>query len=180
MTSCVLEEVDSSESTARRAENIYQEQLRAGYQRVDQLFAVLLLLEWSAAVSFALVVTPYTWAGETRWVHLHVWSSIILGGAIVILPVALTFVRPAGSITRHAIAVAQALMSALLIDLTGGRIETHFHVFVSLAFLALYRDWTVLISASLVVAVDHIVRGIYWPISVYGILTASPWRWLEH
>ena len=46
--------------------------------------------------------------------------------------------------TRYTIATAQMLMSALLIHLTGGRIETHFHVFGSLAFLAFYRDWRVL------------------------------------
>ena len=34
------------------------------------------------------------------------------------------------------IAAAQMLIGALLIHLTGGRIETHFHVFGSLAFLA--------------------------------------------
>ena len=72
------------------------------------------------------------------------------------------------------------LMGALMIHLSGGRIEFHFHVFVSLAFLSLYRDWKVLITASAVVAVDHLLRGIYWPRSVYGILTSSPWRWLEH
>ena len=171
---------DVSDSTVRRAEQKFQEQLRTGYQQVDQLFAVLLLLEWSAAVSFAIMVTPYTWAGETRWVHLHVWSAIILGGVIVSLPVAATLLRPAAAITRHSVAIGQALMSVLLIHLSGGRIETHFHVFVSLAFLALYRDWRVLITASSVVAVDHFVRGIYWPRSVYGIVTASPWRWLEH
>src|SRR5205085_3892425 len=64
--------------------------------------------------------------------------------------------------------------------LTGGRIETHFHVFGSLAFLAFYRDWRVLLSATVVVAGDHFIRGVYWPQSVYGVLTASPWRWLEH
>jgi len=37
-------------------------------------------------------------------------------------------------------------MSALLIHLSGGRIETHFHVFGSLAFLAFYLDWPVLIT----------------------------------
>jgi signal transduction histidine kinase len=72
------------------------------------------------------------------------------------------------------------LMSALLIHLTGGRIETHFHVFGSLAFLAFYRDWRVLIPATIVVALDHLLRGIYWPQSVYGVLLASQWRWLEH
>ena len=72
------------------------------------------------------------------------------------------------------------LMGALLIHLTGGRIETHFHVFGSLAFLAFYRDWRVLVPATIVVALDHMLRGFFWPQSVYGVLVASQWRWLEH
>ena len=52
-------------------------------------------------------------------------------------------------------------------------------MFGSLAFLAFYRDWRVLITATVVVAADHFLRGIYWPQSVYGVLTAG-WRWLEH
>lgn len=72
------------------------------------------------------------------------------------------------------------LYSALLIHLTGGRIETHFHVFGSLAFLAGYRDWKVLVPASAVVAVDHFARSILWPESVFGVLVASPWRPFEH
>ncbi len=71
-------------------------------------------------------------------------------------------------------------MGALLIHLTGGRIETHFHVFGSLAFLSFYRDWRVLVPATIVVAADHFLRGLLWPQSVYGILAASQWRWLEH
>ena len=71
-------------------------------------------------------------------------------------------------------------MGALLIHLTGGRIETHFHVFGSLAFLAFYRDWRVLIPATVVVALDHMLRGMFWPESVYGVLVASEWRWVEH
>ena len=88
--------------------------------------------------------------------------------------------RPGSTLTRHVIAIGQTLTSALLIHLLGGRIETHFHVFGSLAFLAFYRDWRVLITASAVVAADHLLRGVVWPQSVYGIVTASPWRWLEH
>src|SRR5204862_6742064 len=92
----------------------------------------------------------------------------------------LWLLRPGERSTRHVIAVAQMLMAALLIHLTGGRIETHFHVFGSLAFLAFYRDWRVLIPATIVVAADHLLRGIFWPQSVYGVLVASQWRWLEH
>src|SRR5204862_744210 len=74
----------------------------------------------------------------------------------------------------------QMLMSALLIHITGGRVETHFHVFGSLAILAFYRDWRVLVTASIIVYVDHVLRGYYWPQSVYGVLDASPWRAVEH
>ena len=72
------------------------------------------------------------------------------------------------------------LFSSLLIHLLGGRIESHFHVFGSLAFLAAYRDWRVLIIATAVVAVDHFVRGTFWPETVFGNVASSPWRWTEH
>jgi signal transduction histidine kinase len=67
-----------------------------------------------------------------------------------------------------------------LIHLTGGRIETHFHVFCSLAILAFYRDLRILVPATVVVAIDHFVRGIYWPESVYGVANPEWWRFLEH
>ncbi|MBL8793933.1 MAG: hypothetical protein JNM56_08510, partial [Planctomycetia bacterium] len=82
--------------------------------------------------------------------------------------------------TRHFIGVSQMLLGALLIHLSGGRIETHFHVFGSLAFLAFYRDWRVLLSSSAVVALDHMLRGAFWPESVFGTPVASNWRWIEH
>jgi PAS domain S-box-containing protein len=72
------------------------------------------------------------------------------------------------------------LMSALLIHVSGGRIETHFHVFGTLAFLAFYRDWRILIWATLVVAGDHLIRGIYIPDSVYGVIAGAEWRFVEH
>jgi signal transduction histidine kinase len=36
------------------------------------------------------------------------------------------------------------------------------------------------VPATIVVAADHFLRGLFWPESVYGVLVASPWRWLEH
>src|SRR6185503_2939115 len=116
----------------------------------------------------------------TSHVHPHVWAAVLLGGAIASLPVTLAFAWPGRFITRIVISIGQMLTSALLIHLTGGRIETHFHVFGSLAFLAFYRDWRVLVPATLIVAGDHLLRGIYWPQSVYGVLAASHWRWVEH
>jgi hypothetical protein len=146
----------------------------------DRIFAKLLVAQWLCGIFVALVFSPYGWAGKTKVVHLHVWIAIFLGGAIISLPVALAMKRPGAVITRHVVAAAQMLISALLIHLSGGRIETHFHVFGSLAFLAFYLDWTVLLTAAITVAIDHFVRGLVWPESVYGIVNPEWWRFLEH
>ena len=36
------------------------------------------------------------------------------------------------------------------------------------------------VSATVVVALDHMLRGMFWPQSVYGVMVASQWRWIEH
>jgi len=167
-------------ASAPRVRELFAEQQQNIFVRTDRLFAGLMLFQWLAGIAAALWISPRTWSGTYSQTHLHVWAALFLGGAITIFPVYLAL-RHAGSLlTRHTVAISQMLMGALLIHLTGGRIETHFHVFGSLAFLAFYRDWRVLISATVVVAVDHSVRGLFWPQSVFGVLVASPWRWVEH
>jgi PAS domain S-box-containing protein len=172
--------VGASESTSDRAEELFQQHRRQIFRQTDQLFARLMLFQWVACIVIALVVSPRTWDGASSQVHIHVWSAILIGGAISLFPVWMTRVWPGAVATRYVIAVAQMLMSALLIGLTGGRIETHFHVFGSLVVLSFYRDWRVLVPATIVVALDHFLRGIFLPYSVYGVLSASPWRSIEH
>jgi two-component system, sensor histidine kinase and response regulator len=150
------------------------------WQRTDRLFAGLMALQWLAGIGVALWITPLTWIGATSSIHLHVLAAIFLGGALAAFPILLVFLRPGRAITRHIIAVAQMLSSALLIHLTGGRIETHFQIFGSLAFLAFYRDWRVLVTATIVVAFDHFLRGTYWPQSIFGTITPDSLRWIEH
>lgn len=174
------ESLNAAESQKSRAETLFYQSKQAIYRRVDRLFAGLMLFQWVGGIVAALVISPRAWEGATSHVHIHVWLAFLLGGLITLFPVLLALVKPGETHTRHVIAVGQMLMSALLIHLSGGRIETHFHVFGSLAFLAFYRDWRVFIPATIVVALDHMVRGIYWPQSVFGVLAASPWRWVEH
>ncbi|HZZ28952.1 MAG TPA: response regulator [Pirellulales bacterium] len=150
------------------------------YVRTDRLFAALMLLQYIASIAAACWLSPRAWSGPLSQVHIHVWAAVIVGGMITAFPVLLAMTCPGKVFTRHVIAAAQMLTSALLIHLTGGRIETHFHVFGSLAFLAVYRDWKVLVTATVVVATDHLLRGIFWPESVYGVLSASWFRTLEH
>jgi len=161
-----------------------QERFRTYRQEVfkdtDRLFAYLMMGQWLFGIALALTLSPYAWEGKVKTTHAHVWAAAVLGGLLSSLPIALAFLRPGWVVTRHVIAFAQMLWSALLIHLTGGRIETHFHVFGSLGFLTAYRDWPVLITATLVVAAEHLIRGLLWPESVYGITNPEWWRFLEH
>ena len=150
------------------------------FAQTNRLFWWLLVLQWVFAVFLAAVWSPRTWAGTESNLHPHLFAALVLGGFLVSLPLALIRWMPYHPITRHTVAVAQVGFSALLIHLTGGRIETHFHVFGSLAFLAVYRDWRVLITATVVVAMDHLMRGLWYPESVYGVPFATIWRTAEH
>ena len=167
-------------SVQQRADELFAEECDQVHVRRDRMFFWLLLAQWAFAIGLAVVVSPLSWAGRVSSVHIHLYAAVLLGGAINLAPLLLIRFRPGQTLTRHAVAVAQILWSALLIHLTGGRIETHFHIFGSLAFLAFYRDWRVLVTGTLVVALDHLMRGLYWPESVYGIVNPEWWRFLEH
>jgi hypothetical protein len=165
---------------AERAEAVFRERREHSLRRMDRAFAWLMAGQWVFAVLVAAFFSPYGWAGKVKAVHFHVYLAVFLGGALTVFPAALALLSPGRALTRHVIAANQMLWSALLIHLTGGRIETHFHVFGSLAFLAFYFDWRVLVTATLVVASDHLIRQIAWPESVYGVLNPEWWRFLEH
>jgi len=139
-----------------------------------------MVVQWLAGIATAIWITPYTWIGTEYQIHVHVFAAVFLGGAIVSLPIILTLWMPGYIVTRHVVAAGQMLFGALLIHLTGGRIETHFHIFGSLAFLKIYRDWRVLVTATVVVALDHVVRGTFHPLSIFGAADAGQWRWVEH
>lgn len=162
------------------AESQFKLQQQEIYERTDNLFLKLFYLQWAAGILIALFVSPHTWIGASKSLHLNLYAAGILGSLISFFPVYLVHVWPGRTVTRHVVAAAQMLTSALLIHLSGGRIETHFHVFGSLAFLAFYRDWRVLGTATVVIGIDHLVRGLLYPESVFGVFSASPYRALEH
>ncbi|MFL5290846.1 MAG: hypothetical protein ACJ79U_04970 [Myxococcales bacterium] len=170
----------SIDAIAARAAERYQN-LRAGiFVLTDRTFAALMLAQWMVAIIVAMVISPCAWKGKATTDYMHVWAAFVVGGILTAPPVALAFLRPASALTRHWVAVSQMLWSALLIHLTGGRIETHFHAFVSLAVLAFYRDWKVLLTATVVLVSDHVVRGVLWPESLFGVVNPQWWRLLEH
>ncbi|HEY4312392.1 MAG TPA: ATP-binding protein [Pirellulales bacterium] len=163
-----------------RATGILAGELHTIRARTDRVFAVLLTLEWIVGLATALWISPYTWAGSESRVHPHVLAAAALGVLFTLVPLFLIWRKPGDVLTRQVVAFSQMSWSALLIHLSAGRIETHFHIFGSLAFLAWYMDVRVLVTATAVVVADHLARGTYWPESVFGSATASNWRAIEH
>src|SRR6201988_3305438 len=149
-------------------------------KRTDRMFAALMTLQWLAVIGLAVFSNPDHWPGHEGHAHINSNSAIVVGGFITLVSVVLGLARSGSTSTRYVIAIAQMLMGALLMSLNGGRIETHFHIFGSLAFLAFYRDWRVLVPATLVVVLDHSLPGIFWPQSSDGVFSASGWRTMEH
>ncbi|HTO69361.1 MAG TPA: hypothetical protein VMR31_05820 [Myxococcota bacterium] len=170
----------TADAIVARANARFDKWLDERHVATDRFFAWLLAGQWLFGIALALTISPHAWSGKVESIHAHVWLATLLGGAIISLPLLLIAVRPGRGMTRHVVALGQMLISALLIHLTGGRIETHFHVFVSLAFLAFYLDWRVLVTATLVVVADHLLLGLFLPESVYGVANPEWWRFLEH
>ncbi len=170
----------ANEPWVPRAQGLYDRHIDRLNCWMDRSMAALLIVQWLFQIALAVWVSPLTWAGLQSSIHPHVWTAVGLGGLAISVPLALIYFRPGRRSTRLSIAAAQGLTTAILIHLTGGRIETHFYVFVSLALLAFYRDWAVLVTMSAMVAIDHFTRGFLWPQSVYGVTLASPLRVVEH
>ncbi len=148
-------------------------------EHIDRLFVALTLFEWVAAIAAALWISPHLWFGTQSDNQIHIWTAILRGGIISCLSLALVFAMPGRNVTRHLIAAGFILMSGLLAGLPGGGIERHLQVIVALAFLSLYRDWRVLVTASTVASIDYCLGGILC-VQTYGLLPVEPWRWLEH
>jgi PAS domain S-box-containing protein len=69
--------------------------------------------------------------------------------------------------------------SAVLVHLSGGYIEMHFHFFVMVVIIALYQDWIPFLLAIGYVVLHHGVMGALIPNAVYNhpAAIAHPWQW---
>lgn len=161
-------------------QRIFDEQSREIHIRVDRGFAILLIIQWVVSVIVGLSYTPRTWVGSLSGAVENGLVGLIFGGLFALPAVYCIFVFPGQKFTRYLVAVSQMCFSTLLIYLSGGRIETHFHVFVSLAALAFYKDMGVLWLGAFVVLADHALRGYLLPMSIYGQAEFARWRWVEH
>lgn len=156
------------------AASIYEAERRTYHTTIDRGFVALFCLQWPFAIALAFYLTPTTWAGADSSTHLHVYMAIGLGALATLFPGWLVWRHPGKVVTRHVTAASAMIFMALFIHLSGGRDEGHFHFFIMMAFIGLYFDWKVIITATLVVLVEHSLRTLMYPMSIFGVLE-SPW-----
>jgi methyl-accepting chemotaxis protein len=126
------------------------------HKDANNIFTVVLIVQWLAAIIIG-IFTDTLMMGAT------------IGTIIVALPFIMMKSSPYSTATRHVVAAATQLITALHIQQLMGLTEMHFEIFTMLAFLSIYRDWKVIVTGVLIVAVHHFgffilqgsVSGIY-------------------
>jgi len=146
---------------------VFEEQEAILHLRAGRMFIGLMIVQWIICLGYAKIFTG------------NVYLAFIWGAAFTVLPVGMAISYPKWYSTRHVVAAGQMLMGSLMIHLAG--FETHYHIFGTLAFLALYRDWRVIATASAVTIADHCGVGHFWPHShsLFQHPHIEGYRWVE-
>lgn len=104
---------------------------------------------------------------------------LLEAGVIAVLAAAGTWIRARRNV-RAAIATTGIVSSsAVLVHLSGGYIEMHFHFFVMVGLIAIYQSWVPFLLAIAYVVLHHGTVGVIDPRSVYNHPAAweNPWGW---
>ena len=134
-------------------------------------YSFLLGLTWFHAGIIALVgpVLGYSWemSPVAPFRDGFVLHTILEGGVVGFFAALGSFKRVGRTFQATAIAMGLMTASAVLVHLSGGYIEFHFHFFVMLTFLALLQDWIPYTLAILYVVLHHGIMGALWPEEVF-------------
>ena len=137
------------------------------WRRRHRGILVLLWLHVPAVVLFALA------RGETL-AHGLLESAAVAAPALVA-----TSLRRHRRLTTTVAALGLLTASAVLVHLSGGVIEVHFHFFVMVGVIVLYQDWVPFLVAIAYVVLHHGALGALAPEEVYNHSAAlnDPWKW---
>lgn len=109
------------------------------------------------------VVLIFALATGYDLVHANVEAVAVAVPALVA-----TWSRPSHNVRSVAASFGLMTSSAVLVHLSGGYIEAHFHFFVVVGVLALYQHWAPFLIAVGYVVAHHAVAGVFYPQSVFN------------
>ena len=125
------------------------------------------------------------------WLHLpalylfalargNSWLHALLEAGVVAIPATLAQLSRKRRLESTVFAsLGLMIASAVLVHLSGGVIEAHFHFFVMVGVVVLYQDWRPFLIAITFVVLHHGVIGVLSPQDVYNHRGAweHPWTW---
>ena len=113
------------------------------YKDADKTILILLFIHWFVATFLA---------SHTFDTYMF---GFISGGLIMTVNSFLYYNYRGMPIVRYSFAISLMLFSLLFIQQQLGRIEIHFHVFISIAFLTLYKDTFLIVLAAVTMILHH-------------------------
>jgi signal transduction histidine kinase len=138
----------------------------------DEQFAVrhrfMVRLLWAHVVALPLLALAYGYP---------IGHSLLEGAVVALWAIAASLYR--GSRRRQALigAIGLLVCSAVLVHVTRGLIEAHFHFFVIVTALSLYEDWTVYGVAIVFVLLHHAAGPAVLGTNHVYAHEADPWTW---
>jgi len=129
------------------------------FHKADRVMLVLIAMHWIAA-SFLFSISYDTY-----------WYGFIGGGLITVLLFSAYRVFKGTQVMRVLAAIGLMLFSLIFIQQHLGRIEMHFHVFIAMAFLSLYKDPVPIFIAAATTIVHHFVFNYLqlYEVSLFGM-----------
>ena len=112
-------------------------------QKITNLFTCLLVILFIESIALATLHDTYL-------------EAFIIGLPALLIPLWMFKQAPSSALTRHTTALAIIIFACLHIHQTNGLIEVHFEIFILMAFLIVFSDWKVFVTAVTLVIVHHI------------------------
>ncbi len=144
------------------------------YPHADRLAIRVLWLHGIALVVLVIVnafyQTPLIIPSPFGWRVIGVEAGLIallLGLAATITPIMLYRRIENHFLWRLVLATALLTYSYLLVFISGGAIEMHFHFFIIMAFMSLYADWRIGWYMFGLITVNHLLFNVFWPDMLY-------------
>ena len=100
-------------------------------------------------------------------------------GSLIATPALVATISRNRKLCAAVVSLGLLTSSALLVHLSGGYIEAHFHFFVMIVVLTLYEDWLPFLLAVAYVVFHHGLAGALDPHSVFNHRAGheNPWEW---
>lgn len=123
-------------------------EIKKDFLKADKIIFILLLIHWVVVSSLsALSFNTYLFG--------------FINGLLITIIATITYYFYKGTLlSRLIFATLLMVYSMILIQQHFGRIEMHFHIFVTIAMLTLYKDYRPAVMAGTVIALYHIIANV--------------------